>query len=278
MTFGMRLAPLLALLVPSVALAAPKGAGAPKAGACGVKILPLVVGNTWTYNSVAAPMPATPDIARLSPPLPKVFVITVKSIEAKGPDTVVTLEEKVTYDMTKDPKKPMHDDRTLTTTITCNAKKFDISPDSFFFAGEPGGFSGLTFDKLDRVKGTSWQLTNGTIGDAEWREDIVAHWTRVPAKASGADLGSGKLELERQYTPQQPEQIITKGGSYKAEKLGLKTTGRVTLDKPMSPDLKPAELPANWINQLWLVEGVGVVQALNTYAHMYQLVDSQLAK
>lgn len=279
MTFAMRLAPLLALLlVPTAALAAPKtgGAGGGKGGACGAKVLPLAVGNVWTYNAVAAPLPATPDIARIAPPIPKVFVITVKSIEAKGPDTVVTLEEKVTYDLTKDPKKPIHDDRVLTTTITCNDKKFDISPDSFFFAGEPGGYVGMTFDKLDRVKGTSWQLTKGSIGDAEWREDLVTHFTRQAVKGSDANLGAGKLELERQYTPQQPEQIITKGGSYKAEKLALKTTGRVTLDTPLSPDLKPMELPADWINQLWLVEGVGVVQSLNRYAHMYQLVDSQL--
>ena len=50
----------------------------------------------------------------------------------------------------------------------------------------------------------------------------------------------------------------------------------MTLDKPQSDGLKPMELPADWINQLWLVENVGVVQSLNRYAHMYQLVDSQL--
>ena len=36
------------------------------------------------------------------------------------------------------------------------------------------------------------------------------------------------------------------------------------------------DLPANAINQLWLVETVGVVQVLNNYAHMYQLIDAQL--
>ena len=98
-----------ALVLPSVVAAAPKasGAGAKSPPACGVKVLPLVVGNTWTYSTVAAPMPAPPDIARLAPPLPKGFVITVKSIEPKGPDTVVTLEEKITYDLTKDVKKPI---------------------------------------------------------------------------------------------------------------------------------------------------------------------------
>ncbi len=274
----MRLAALFAaLLLPSVAAAAPKAGGESKSPpACGVKVLPLVVGNVWTYSTVAAPMPAPPDIARLSPPLPKGFVITVKSIETKGPDTVVTLEEKVTYDLTKDLKKPIVDERVITSTITCNSKKFDISPESFFFAGEPGGYLGLTFDKLDRVKGTSWQLTKGGIGESEWPEDLVAHWTKNPTTGSEAQLGSGKLELERRFTPQQPETIITKMGSYRAEKLALKTTGRVTLDKPAADGAKPMELPADWINQVWMVENVGVVQSLNRFAHMYQLVDSQL--
>jgi hypothetical protein len=272
----MRFAALFAaLLLPSVAAAAPK-TGAKSVPACGVKVLPLVVGNVWTYSAIAAPTPAPPDIARIAPPLPKGFVITVKAIDTKGPDTVVTLEEKVTYDLTKDPKKPLIDERVITSTITCNAKKFDISPESYFFAGEPGGYLGLTFDTYERPKGTSWQLTNGGIGEAEWPEDLVAHWTKNPTAGSEAKLGSGKLELERRFTPQQPEGVITKMGSYKAEKLALKTTGRVTLDKAQSEGLKPMELPADWINQLWLVENVGVVQSLNRFAHMYQLVDSQL--
>lgn len=271
---------LLALtLAPSVASAKPKkvaAAGAPSAPACGVTVLPLVVGNQWTYSQTAAPVPATTDIVRISPPLPKSFLITVKTIESKGGDTVVTLEEKISYDYTKDTKKPILEDRVVMSTITCNAKKFDISPESFFFAGEPGGYAGLAIDKLER-KGTSWQLLKGTFGEAEWPEDLVIQWTRKPHEASGAVYGSGKLEMERRITPLEPEAVITKAGSYpKSEKVAIKTTGRVTIEKPLSADLKPLELPADWVNQLWFVEGTGVVQSLNRYAHMYQLVDSQL--
>lgn len=271
---------LLALtLAPSVAVAKPKkvaAVGASTAPACGVTVLPLVVGNQWTYAQAAAPAPATSDIARISPPLPKSLLITVKTIETKGGDTVVTLEEKITYDYTKDTKKPILEDRVVTSTITCNAKKFDISPDSFFFAGEPGGYAGLTIDKLDR-KGTSWQLPKGAFGETEWPEDLVIQWTRKAHEASGATYGSGKLEIERRITPLEPEAVITKAGSYpKAEKVAIKTTGRITLDKPLSADLKPMELPADWINQLWFVDGTGVVMSLNRYAHMYHLVDSQL--
>ena len=169
----------------------------------------------------------------------------------------------------------MLDEHVVTTTITCNAKKFEISPDSFLFAGEPGGYLGLKLDSVERPKGTSWQLTNGGIGEAEWREDVTAKWTRMPTEGSEAKLGSGKLELERQFTPQPKESVSTKLGNYTAEKLGLITTGRVTLDNA-APDAKPMELPAGWVSTLWIAEGAGLVQSLNSFAHMYQLTDVTL--
>lgn len=272
------------LLAPALAVAGPKK-GAPAAGtasktppACGVKILPLVEGNSWTYTNVVAPAGPDDSIKRIVPDPAKQVVITVKSIEGgkkPGADTVVTLEEKVTRDLTKDPKKPVLDERTLTTTITCTDKSFVISPDSFFFAGEPGGYLGLKIDKIDHPKPTnanSWVVTKGGFGDASWREELAMHWTRTPTEGSEAKLGSGKLELERSYTPQQPENVVTSLGSYpKSEKLGLITTGRVTLDDPLADKTKPAELPANWLTTQWLSQGVGVVQSLNSFAHEYQL-------
>jgi hypothetical protein len=274
----------LALLAPAIAAAQPKQAapaGTPAAKgpfACGAKILPLTVGNEWTYTPVTAPKPAEAQIARLSPPIPTQIVITVKSVDAKpGADTVVTLEEKVTYDLNKDLKKqPQPVDTVITSTITCGAKKFEISPNSFFFAGEPGGAYNLEFDKLDRARDTSLVLTNGSIGDKPWREDIAAHWKRTATKDSGANLGSGKLDLERQFTPQPVEHVTTKLGDFKCEKLALITTGRVTLDSPLAAGAKPMELPANWLSTIWMADNVGVVQTLNTYAHMYQLADAKL--
>ena len=270
------------VLGPATASAKPKkdvkdvklhGAAGPtgKALTCGAKVLPLAVGNTWTYSMVPSPQPPDDSIKRLSPAQAKGIVITVKSVEAKGTDWVATLEEKVSYDRTKDEKKPIVEDHTYTSTITCNDKtKFDISPNAFFFAGEPGGYVGLDLDNVDR-KGTSWALVKGGVGDKEWREDLVMHWTRKPTEGSGAKLGAGKIELERRFTPQEPEALSTKPGMYKAEKIGLITTGRVTLEGPSSPNAKPMELPANWVSQLWIADGVGVVQTLNSYAHMYQL-------
>lgn len=277
----MRMPFLLAALalVPATAIAAPKadGKAGGKAPACGAKILPLAEGNQWTYNAIAAPLPPPEAIKRLSPAQPKAIVITVKSVENKGAETVVTLEEKLTIDRTQDPKKPLLDELTYESTITCSDKKFEISPNSYYFAGEPGGYLGLEVNNLTRVKGTSLQLTKGTIGDKEWREDMVIEWTRKPTEGSGAKLGAGKVELERQFTPQQPEPITTKSGMiYKSEKLALITTGRVTLANPGNPKHKPMELPANWLSTLWLANNVGVVQTLNSYGQMFQLVDTNV--
>lgn len=278
-----------ALFVPAVTLAAPpkgphpmeagnSGAGPTgKAQQCGVKVFPMAVGNQWTYVMVPSPLPPEDPIKRISPPEPNQIDIKITDIKTdpKTKDTVVTLQEKSTIDISKDPKKPQLDERTITTTITCNAKKFEISPDSFFFAGEPGGYIGLTLDSVVH-KASSWALTNGGIGDAQWREDVSMKFTRTPKEGSQAQMSSGKLDLERQFTPQPTESVSTKAGAYTAEKLGLTTTGRVTLDKTLSPDTKPFEVPANWVSTIWIAQNAGVVQTLNPYQHMYQLQSATL--
>lgn len=265
------------VLVPVVASARPKDNG--KAPACGVKLLPLVEGNTWTYNAIAAPVPPPDAIRRLSPEEPKAITVTVKSVETQDGKTVATLEEKLTIDRTRDPKKPAIEELTYESTITCTKDTFDISPNSYYFAGEPGGSLGLEITNLERLnKGTSIKLDKkNKVGTKEWRDDLVMQWKRIPVEGSGAQLGSGKVELERQITPQPIESVTTKSGMmYKSEKLGIITTGRVTLDNPGNPKAKPMELPANWVSQLWISEGTGVVQTLNSYGHMYQLVDTNV--
>jgi hypothetical protein len=253
----------------------PRGPTAKAVSVCGQKILPLVEGNRWTYGFVQSAALPPPELTKLIPSQPGQITITVKKIETQGTDTVVTLEEKTNADISRDPKKHIIDERTLTTTITCNPKKFEISPESFFFAGEPGGYFGLALENIQRPKDTTWKLANGAIGDAEWREDLIARFSRKGTEGTGANLDSGKLELERKFTPAQPENINTKVGVYTAEKLAITTTGRVTLDHPQ-PDSKPMELPAGWINFLWIAPNVGVIQVLNAYAHQYQLVEVSL--
>jgi hypothetical protein len=256
-----------------------KGITSKTPGACGVKILPLIEGNQWTYGFVASGVEPPPDLVKLLPIEPSSIVITVKSIEPKGDETVVHLEEKSSVEIKdpRDPKKKILDERTIHSTITCSKTKFEISPDSFFFSGEPGGYFGIEFDQIERTKDTSWKLAGGLIGDQRWREDIIAHFTRPAFEGSGAKLDSGKLELERTFQPEQPESVnTTKAGLYPlAEKLALTITGRVTFDH-QAPNTDPYPLPAEWTNRLWLYPNTGVVQVQNKFAHKYQLVDAQL--
>lgn len=296
----------LAILVSATAAAAPqtpkdkkppppKGT---KAGACGVKIIPLVVGNEWTYEPVTLTSAiADESIKRFIPNEPKKIIIKVASVDAPakaGGDTVVHLDETVTWDISKDGKTQKLVDKTVKTTITCQPnKKFDISPDSFWFAGEPGGAWDLTFDKIERTKGT-FTLVNGGIGEAPWGEDIAGHFTRAPRPNSKAQLTSGKLEIERRFQPGAPENINVKlGGPYRAEKIQVKITGRVTLegggvealpsdwtsnDKTcqVTKDGFKCELPANWATIMTMANDVGILRTQNTYAHVYDLSDAKL--
>jgi len=291
MTMRMRIRALALVALPALvgsstwneeaAVAAPK-AGAKPAAACGARILPLAEGNSWTYEQTASRDPILPELARLAPRPAKSIKITVKSVTAKGADTVIELEEKNTYEIVaenKEKKKPaVMAEVVVNSTIVCNKTKFEISPDSFFFAGEPGGYRNLELDKIERSKATSLKLVNGNIGDEPWEEDIVAHFVRKPGKGADAKLSSGKIEMERSFTPAQPEDVPTRNGNRykKAEKLQLITTGRITLDAPVAPEPKAQELPKNWRSLIWLSLDVGVVQTLNMYAHQYQLMESTL--
>jgi len=292
---------------------------------CPGRILPLAVGNVWTYETVQAvlngnPVTAPENMTRLIPHRAVKIVVAVRSVETngqrmalvegpfglevfvvtsaenKGPDTIVGLAEEITYDITRDPKTPKIFDKTIESTIVCSPKgRFDISPESFFFAGEPGGFRGLEFTKFERKKQTSLKLTNNVIGETEWIEEIVAEYQKVPTKGSNAKLTGGRLEMERKFIPQPVENTATRFGTFRTERLGLTTTGRIMLDTKLAPDGKPCtqkklnekkeeiavpteicELPANWIANIWLSNNIGIVQTLNPYAHMYQLIDAKL--
>lgn len=362
------LAALLGLGLPSSAAVAqpaqpaqPARPAPPKkvTSVCPGKLLPLQLDNTWRYESVEArdskgqPVFPPENMVRLLPLRATRLTVTVTAVEAGKDETTVKLKETITYDITKDPRAPRLFDQVVESKIVCSKKgKFDISPESFFFAGEPGGYRGINFTRFERKKETSLKLTNNVIGEAEWIEEIVAEYKKDATKGSGAQLGGGKLEIERKFTPQAPEGVNTRNQLYPTtEKLGITTSGRIMLDTKVAPDGKPCtakkevdktpeekaaeakrneerkqadearkveaakqreearkrgeqveepkpeaprpeptiadkklidvptevcELPANWFTNLWLADNVGLVQALNSYAHMYQLVEAKL--
>jgi hypothetical protein len=251
--------PALTLLEPAPSATA-QAAKAKVVSACGIKALPLSVGNTWTFVAAAPPQEPSPQQKLLLPVQPKQVVLAVTKIESdpKTKLTTVSMTETI-------------DGRVVDSSITCSADgaTFAISPQSMLYTGEPGGWFGLEFPTWT-PSGPTWQTTKGNF-TPEWREDVKATWKRLDA-----DKATGTLELEHSYQVGEPESVGTNAGTFNAYKLIVEVTGRVGIDKPVHAD-KPMELPENWINALWLADGVGPVQVLNSYAHMYSLQDFKLA-
>jgi len=239
------------LAAPSAASAQPKPP-AKVTSVCPGKVLPLAVGNTWTYESVQArdakgqPVLPREELVKLRPlPATKIVVTVVAAdTDKKTQETTVKLEETITYDITKDQKAPKLFDQKVESTIVCSPKgKFEISPQSFFFAGEPGGFRGISFSKLERKKETTLKLTNNVIGEAEWIEEIAGEYQQETTKGSGAKLTGGKLEMERKFQPAAAEGVRSRTLLYQnTEKLRLTTSGRIMLDTKLAPDGKPCSV------------------------------------
>ena len=137
---------------------------------------------------------------------PKTFTITVKSIDAaRAPTRWSVSRRRSRTTCTKDPKKPAprraHRARRrspATRRSSTSRRTASSSPAS------PAATRASTFDEFDR-KGTSWELPNGAFGDAEWPEDIVAHWTQDPTQ------GIGREAQQRQARDRAPHDAVGAG-------------------------------------------------------------------
>jgi hypothetical protein len=248
--------------------------------ACGVSAIPLVVGNEWVYSPVGIPGAPPPDPldSRKYPRQAKKIVIDVVSVETQNASTTVHLTEDV-------------DGRKVETTITCTAEKLDIDPNSFFFAGEPGGSYHLDFADLQHKDGTTLKLAAGRLAGPDWRDDIVATWKQTAPQGAqnGLKLWDGKLEMERHFVIAGTDNITSVAGTFTgAQRVTLDVTGRITLNPP---DANPSEFPAGLQSRYWFADGIGIVQIQNSYGprggtdkapelygHMYQLTSMKLAK
>ena len=237
----------------------------PAVKACGVSAIPLVVGNEWTYEPVAPPPESalTDAQVKLTPLQPKKLVIKVTSIETKEGVTTVTLREDL-------------DGRGHDTTITCSAggARFSVAMDSFWFAGEAGQALGIELSQVER-KGPTLLLAGGKIVGPDWHDDVKAMWKHVPTGKATPPMRSGTLSLTRHWVLQPDETIAARAGTFNAKKLGVETTILVTIEPP--PEL-PLRAPALLVNFLWIADGVGPVQVINSYGQMYQLASVTLIK
>ena len=248
--------------------------------ACGETAIPLVVGNEWVYGQVGNGHVPDPKEARQFPQPAKKITIDVVGVETANNVTTVQLEEDV-------------DGHKLKTSITCTADRFTIDPQSFWFAGDPGGVYHVDLTDVQHKDagnaGTTLKLTNGKLdATGEWRDDIVANWQQTGSPGTSPQLWKGKLEIERTYKLSGADDINVKlddqPHTYKAaQKLVLTISGRITLDPP---DKDPMEFP-DMTNTYWIADGTGIVQIQNSYGppadkdhasygQMYQLMSVKL--
>jgi len=220
--------------------AAAAGKAKPKVKACGIYAIPLQIGNQWVYGPVEYPWPldkdgnpikVTPDQMKLMPVQPQKVTITVADVQVAKDVTTVSLTEDV-------------DGVVTDTTLTCTKDSLVASPDSFWFAGEPGGSQNLQLTITER-KGSTFAIQNGAIGAAgnTWNDDLKATWKRTPTEGTTADLGSGTIELDRRWVLQDDESVATTANNFaNVHKVGLEMKGHITIDGA-DADSKPADIP-----------------------------------
>src|SRR5690606_4522242 len=131
----------------------------PSAPACRLTGMPMAAGTEWVYGPADSPNKPSGQL----PPKPKqatrvpIKVVSVKP-SATPKQTEITLEETT-------------GDRTITTTLTCTKDAVVVPPESFFFAGEPGGGLQVTLDNIERT-GSSYAFKAGKLAVPEWIENI----------------------------------------------------------------------------------------------------------
>lgn len=223
------------------AAAAPKKAPKP---ACGMNFLPLVAGNSWTFKS--GNQLATVDILSVT--------------EGKDPEDkpLTTIEVKESYAR-----------KSITTTWTCNAAGLRIAPDSFFFAGEPGGMPGMTVTVTKR-EDVTLAPDAAIVQDAVWIEKVFADVARSDAAGQGATHLPSKLELERHVLVHPIDPTAVPIGQFGAQKITFELRGRA-LAEGQRVDLQPKR-PGG----LWLVKGLGPVKVMDAYEKTWELTATNL--
>lgn len=232
------------------------------ARACGISAIPLTVGNQWIYESAGLPADRalTENQLKGLPVIPKQVTITVKSVDTKDGVTTVTLTEDL-------------DGRAHETSITCTATSLVMSPNAFWFNGEPGDVFGIELTDVER-KGRTFAIAAGKLDTVtpDWHDDLNAKWRHIAVGKVFPTMRTGTLGLGRRVVIQPPEAITTKAGSWKANKLGIESTLAITIEPA---PLKPLREIPLLVNFMYQVDGVGVVQTV-TGSAQYLLVTSKV--
>lgn len=200
--------------------------------ACDLGYLPLVAGNSWVYTS-------GPDTLQV-----KVTGVAPGTDEFGKPATLIKVRESFAG-------------KDVDHTWSCTKEGgLRVSPDSFFFVGEPGLRVGI------EVKWTShddvWIHPDGNIvKDSGWQEKLKGDVTRPDTGGGGATHTEAKLEIERYALVKATETISLPIWQGDAVHIEFNLRGRVFLganktDITVIDDKNPGGV--------WLAKGVGVVR------------------
>ncbi len=246
---------LSALLVLFAALpsatAKPKKAKAP-ASACGLSYLPFVEGTSWTYVYTIPPgIEDQPGVLKAK--MPESFTINVKSVVSEGKSATITLAEsyrKITRE----------------TVLTCSESGLRVPLESFFFAGELPGALGISTANLTE-KGELYPGKSGLKKGESFYVEVRGPLERVPGGDSKVVHLKANLEIERQITVGNKEEVEVEHGIHSATAVEVAVSGRVILEP--TPD-KPMPMPQG-IAQLWFTPDIGLVRAYNRLGEGWEL-------
>lgn len=217
--------------------------------ACGAKYLPLIKGAVLEYEWIAP---------EKEPPGPKAIMPTVLRIEVKE---VVEKGKTATITLVESYRKHSQE-----TTITCAEDGFQISPQSFFFVGEPGGGIGLELEDLKREGPDLPGPRDFRLG-LNWTAFIKAKAIRKATEGSGAVIADSKLEIDRELFLQRRELVESAMGVHTAYRVDVSLSGRASVTPALDKwvDLPPASVV------MWYTDGLGMVRTHNRYGHGWML-------
>jgi hypothetical protein len=206
--------------------------------ACGLKVLPFAEGTEWKYQYFV------PEGVQLPP-----------GVRVQDPPELLIKVSKVAR-----------------SELECDAKGLTVPPDSFFFAGQPGGGLQMKLGKIERKAETNVFEKGALKGEAF--EELKTDATREPSPNSGAVLAPAKVEIERKMTVGAQKETVESGiTSHKATRLTIQMTGRATLES--TPD-KPFNVPTLDV-AMFFEPDVGVVQVRNSQGQGWKLAEHKVA-
>lgn len=251
----------LALVALAAAVAVPASAEAQKKKppkvkpACGMKAIPFAEGVEWTYQYYVPEGVQLPPGVRIQDP--QSMTIKVLKVEKAGAKTVISLEESYRKVVVK-------------TQLECDKTGLTVPPDSFFYAGQPGGGLLMKLGKIERKAETNVFAGGNLKGEAF--EELKTTVTREPSPGTGVVLAPAKMELERKMTVGGKEAVESAITTHQATRLTVQMTGRAILDT--TPD-KPFNMPTLDV-AMFIEPNVGVVQVRNSLGQGWKLQEHKV--